>query len=258
MLYYNKSSYKIGICISVSKLAEAVNFDFAELSLSEVTDLSEIEFYLLKNNLIKYNISVPVMNCLFPRNLPIVGEKLNLEDIKKYLRKAIRRAYELECKLFVLGSGFSRTYTDTYGKIAAFNDFSNVLKILEGLTTDYNITIAIEPLCALETNLLNTMQETYDYIINCNIPGIKMICDTYHLENSAGNFRDIKKYTDLIQHFHISGKHRSFPIEFDEKFKTFFEIIDELGYEKLISIEAVLTQVDLLSISASAFSKNKN
>ncbi len=47
-------------------------------------NLPEEEFYLLKNNLKQYKISVPVMNCLFPRNLPIVGKELNIERVKNY------------------------------------------------------------------------------------------------------------------------------------------------------------------------------
>lgn len=84
MLYYNKSSFKIGICLPISRLTEATKFDFLELSLSEVMNLPEEEFYLLKNNLKQYKISVPVMNCLFPRNFPIVGKELNIERVKNY------------------------------------------------------------------------------------------------------------------------------------------------------------------------------
>ena len=112
--------------------------------------------------------------------------------------------------------------------------------ILQKQAINYGIDTAIEPLCTLETNLLNTMQEVHDFAVDFKVTGLKMICDTYHLGQSTENFSDIEKYIDLIEHVHISGKNRNLPICFDEKLESFFELIGKLNYNKLISIEAIL------------------
>lgn len=104
------------------------------------------------------------------------------------------------------------------------------------------LTAVLEPLNVLVNHkgyYLSTSQQAAHIIKEVSSKNVKMLFDIYHQQITEGNIiNNIKKYIDLIGHFHIAdnpGRHE--PGTGELNYSSIFKAITDTGYNGYIGLE---------------------
>ncbi len=251
-----ENSMKIGACGSLLgltyPLAKELGFDYMEIpfrDLGKITD-EEFEQMLLK----KQEIGLPVLkaNAMLPNDFNLFGENAKtIQELHNFLEKGFNRAKQLGIEIVVWGSGPSRKYPENMVYQEVEDYLIKVCNIIADYSEKYGILVVIEPLNKGETNVFNTVKETYAFVKKLNRKTVKALADSFHMMAESESYDSLFDYKDEIFHAHIAeakfgtNKIRLVPDETDENnVKEFVYILKEIGYKGDISIEAPLRTGD--------------
>ena len=221
-------------------ILENNGFDFAELTVGSVADLSSDEFEEVKKLLADYSISVPAFNCFIPGNIPLTGEEVSYEKIEEYLQLVMKRMGEMGGKYVVFGSGSARKVPEGFSRNKAIIQLENFLKMCNKYGKKHDIIIAIEHLNKKETNIINSVKEGYELAKKINLPHIKVLADSYHMFEESESFDILEEVNNDLVHVHIADKDRKYPGEIVDQgvdFEKFFKTLKSIGYDENISLE---------------------
>lgn len=247
---------KIGACGSLLGLtypiAKELGFDYMEIpfrDLGKITD-EEFEQMLLK----KQEIGLPVLkaNAMLPNDFNLFGENAKtLQELQEFLEKGFNRAKQLGIEVVVWGSGPSRKYPENMDYSEVEDYLLKVSNIIADYSEKYGIMVVIEPLNKGETNVFNTVKETYDFVKKLNRKTVKALADSFHMMAEKEKYDSLFQYKEEIFHAHIAeakfgtNQVRLVPDETDENnVKEFVDVLKKMGYQGDISIEAQLRTGD--------------
>jgi D-psicose/D-tagatose/L-ribulose 3-epimerase len=239
---------RIGVCTSIdnSELLHKNGYDYIEMGLSAIAELSEDEFIALKKKVDNSPLKVYAFNVLFPKDMKLTGVQINQEVIYNYLIKALDRAQALGGEVVVLGSGEPRKYPDDFSYDEAFEQLVTLLKRAGMLAAERDLTIVIEPLRKAETNIINTASEGLKLAKAVNHPNVRLLVDFYHMAcENEGPEIIVAAGTEYIKHLHIANPEgRIWPGSPDEaNYAGFFSCLNEINYNGGISIEGKTTDI---------------
>jgi D-psicose/D-tagatose/L-ribulose 3-epimerase len=102
-----------------------------------------------------------------------------------------------------------------------------------------NVTLALESLNRFECYLLNTTADGVRFCRDVDHPRCQMMYDTFHShieeKNTPAAIRALK---GILAHVHISENDRSTPGAGNVRWSETFDALHEIGYDKLMMIEA--------------------
>jgi D-psicose/D-tagatose/L-ribulose 3-epimerase len=102
-----------------------------------------------------------------------------------------------------------------------------------------NVALGIEFLNRFECYLLNTMADAADYVKRVGKPNVGVLYDTFHANiEEQDPVGVITKYSDAINHIHISENDRGTPGKGHIDWAGTFKAIRSCGYDKWLVIEA--------------------
>jgi D-psicose/D-tagatose/L-ribulose 3-epimerase len=116
---------------------------------------------------------------------------------------------------------------------------ADVHKQVAGEAVAGNVALSVEFLNRFECYFLNTMADAANYVKRVDHPNVGVLYDTFHANiEEQDPVGVITKYSDAINHIHISENDRGTPgkghIDWDGTFKA----IRSSGYDKWLVIEA--------------------
>ena len=159
--------------------------------------------------------------------------------IEEYLDKALGRAAQLGVKVIVLGSPKSKNVPEGYPMDKAWSQLVELLRHIDPLVRTKGITIVIEPLSKLESNIINTAAEGLQLVKAVDRENIKLLIDYYHLVMEKEDPEIILDAGSYIKHIHFANPTgRVYPIEAEDGYVRFMNLLKRIGYEGRISIEA--------------------
>lgn len=117
--------------------------------------------------------------------------------------------------------------------------YKNMLSAFDECASfDKSTKIVIEPINRYETNLLNTVSETLDFIEELGHPNVGLLLDTFHMNiEEPSIIESIKMAKDKIFHFHVADSNRWHPGAGHIDFNEIFETLELLNYDGYISAE---------------------
>ena len=224
---------KIGACISVDRLetAAGIGFDYAELAVTAVNSLSEVQLKALQSS----PIPIETFNCLFPGDLPLIKSEDAL--IRSYLNPAFEKLASIGGKLVVFGSGGARRIPEGCPYREALKRMVHIVRLIGDAAKEYRLKVAIEPLRFEETNFIHTLAEGAALAAAADHPNVGLLLDTFHFRSNREPVSQIGLIRD-IDHVHIASLRRTAPVV--EELPVYREVFDQLkasGYEGRISIE---------------------
>ncbi|MDB5083471.1 MAG: glycoside hydrolase family 2 sugar binding protein, partial [Bacilli bacterium] len=225
-------------------------YQFAELTVGALMQLSRDEFDEVKNRVRDAKLTVPVFNSFIPKELKLTGPEVDVRQIEKYVDQAMKRISALGGRQIIFGSGGARSVPAGFSMDQAMNQIKQFLRLCEMYAGHYRITVAIEPLNRKESNILNTVGEALELADELNLPHIKVLADAYHMNLESEPFTIMTKAIDrkLLSHVHISEYNRSFPLgEAGSEgidFQAFFRELQQAGYDGAISAECSSTNFE--------------
>ncbi len=246
---------RIGACLSPAKLPlPAGTLDYVELNLSRVADLSPAELTDWQACLAASGLLAESANGFFPAAMRLVGPRRDLFAIRDYIRRAYDKAAAFGVRVAVLGSGAARKAGPELSQEAALPQFEEVVALAGDLAQEYDMTVAVEPLTAMETDLVNTVGEGAKLCRRLAHPRVRLTADLFHMAAAGEPFSTLTDNRDLLCHIHVSNPaNRALPKPDDDcDYAAFFGALAAAGYDGRVSIEAGLPKDDLAAALAAS------
>ena len=236
---------KIGCCISLADVTKSdkisvlrrLGYDYAELPLSQIADLSDEDF---KRLLTKINeLPSEACNLFYPPSVRLTGADVNMKTVHDYTRRAVKRASELGAEIIVLGSGGAKNIPEGFPHDKAKEQFMAILQSINEIAAAYGITIVLEPLNTNESNFITTVTEGLEIVREAGCANIQLLADYYHMRMENESLNVIAEAKEHLRHVHIAAKEgRAFPKDGDgEDYKSLFDALKATGYTGRVSIE---------------------
>lgn len=214
-------------------------FDYFEFKLAQIANLSDDDFELFKSSLKDEIAIAKVCAYFFPSTIKLIGDLYNKEAFENYVNLAVKRASEVGFKILVLGSGMARVIPFGYDKTVGKKDFADRIKYITSVCEKYDVTLALEHLNRLETNMMDSFRESADFCCEINSDNFKIILDFYHFNLGNEDFALVEKNKDLIVHTHFAtamSRAMPHPLEIDDVMEN-LKYIKDIGYDEAMSME---------------------
>lgn len=243
---------RIGCCVNMVALApdgigierlaalKAFGYDYVELPLAQMMALRQSQFSAVAAYVESTGIPCEACNNFIPPSQPITGEKFDKVKIAEYLDEAIERACRLGAKSIVFGSAGAKNVPAGFSMEKAWDQIVETLLLADEIIDERDITIAIEPLCRVESNIIVNAHEGLRLAQEVDRANIKLLVDYYHLEMEKEDYSIIEKAGDCLQHIHLANPAgRAYPEASDGRdYRSFISLLRQAGYDSRISIEA--------------------
>jgi len=230
---------KIGI--NIIEALKKIGFDYIELSLRDIAQVSDRAFLLLKKRIYLSGLKCEVCNNFFPDNIKLTGPDTNNDTILRYLEKALFRAKQIGVEVIVLGSPLSKNLPDGFPGEKAWEQMIEKLRLINSEVKKNKITIVIEPVNRNESNFIIKTKEAYHLVKEVDRENIQLLVDYYHFSLEEEEPKILLEIKDMLKHVHFSRtKNRSFPIKIEEdpNYLLFISNLKHIRYQHRISIEA--------------------
>jgi len=227
----------------IDELAEW-GFDYAEPAGVKIMQLSASEFSATVERARDCRIHVEAMCTLLPADLKVVGPAVDLARLRDYVGRALARAEALGARTIMFGSPGSRNLPNGFSRDRAWAQLQEFLRWTgdEIVRNKYGSVIAIEPLRKAESNIINSVAEAYQLVLQTNHSKIQIVVDFFHLVEEGEDPKILLKVKDHIAHLHFANPRggRVFPRQASENpdYAPFFANLRAIGYRGRLSLEA--------------------
>lgn len=232
---------EIGVCTSIDKLdlLDGLGYDRLELHIGSISQMDEAELSSLKKQLEGRNIRVMSGNCMLHGSLPQAYLDDGLEKIGAYLAMVMPKLKYLGITTAVFGSGWHRRMPEDMAPEERRKIMGRLLTVMEAEARKNGITVAVEPLNRKETNMLLTTREAMSYILELQLPNLKLLVDLYHFCCEGESLDRIREYGPYITHVHIvEPTGRTFMRPGDGyDYKAFVKALRDVGYDGALMFE---------------------
>ena len=232
---------KYGVCCGFDMIdtVEKCGFDYIEVNALSIASMDETQYNQCFEIVKASSLTVEAACVLFPGEMRLTGDGVNLFAIEHYLHDLFPKLKKLGIDIVVFGSGNSRKYPDNFTYEKAYNQLIQVGEILGKHAYNNGLTVTLEPLNIGETNIINKLQEGMSLVNDVALPSFMLLADWYHCvaENDTGY--NIIKCGEFIRHTHIASPvKRINPTPNDEgRYEDFFNALNKINYNTRVSFE---------------------
>jgi sugar phosphate isomerase/epimerase len=218
--------------------ANKFGYDGVEISIGrpEQINLIELKPLLEKYNLQVYGIATGQIYYNDGNSLYSVQEKICLSTIKR-LNSIIDVAKELHSMVIIGG---------VRGKLGQNMNSKQIklgikaLKEVAEYSNDKDVVILLEPINRYETDIINTLEEGREVISQINLPNLKLLADTFHMNIEEVSFKDsLIKVKDYLGYVHFADSNRLAPGWGHTNFAEIFKTLTKIKYSGPIGIEVL-------------------
>lgn len=221
-------------------LVKELGFDYVELPTAQVMELSEAAFTAGPLKAVQES-GLPClrMNNFLPGHLRLTGPEADHAEALHFVRQAFERAQRLGVKVIVMGSAGARNRPIGTDREQATEQMLQFLLAMAPLAQEKGITIAIEHLNKLESNLITSYEEGCRLARMANHPAIGVLFDSYHQSMVNEPISTLRGSGDILRHVHLARTlGRTFPQPGDEDhFEQMFAELKGIGYQGTLSFE---------------------
>jgi sugar phosphate isomerase/epimerase len=233
---------RFGVCTSLDNIDILANagYDYIELGVgaSLMPLKSEADFKPVQDKVVTSSLKPEAYAGFIPGELRVVGDNVDLQRLSNFVETACRRASTIGGKVIVYGSSGSRNVEEGYSHAKALDQIAEFLDLAADHAEKYGVTIAIEPLCKKECNIINTVAEGFEMAKRVNRDGVRVLADLYHVWQEQEPLSNIVAAGDWLAHVHIAEPvKRKYPGNDDFDFSAFFEALKKAGYDGRVSCE---------------------
>ncbi|WHH58800.1 sugar phosphate isomerase/epimerase family protein [Petroclostridium sp. X23] len=102
------------------------------------------------------------------------------------------------------------------------------------------VILGLEPIVFYLTNLLNTTEETLEFLERPGLETIQLLLDTHHMFiEDKDMFESFRMCKGKIAHLHISDSNRQYPGGGNVDYTKVGDVLKEIGYDRAVSLEVV-------------------
>jgi len=235
---------RFGVCAPVSKSAEAksAGWEFIEENVQVLLRGTVSDEQWQGAQAINHSVlPLYAANCLVPADMKITGPDVDLERLRTYIIRVLKRAFRLGMKTLVFGSGAARKVPEEFDRATARQQIIDFASLAAPIAFRQNLLLVLEHLNKGETNIINSVAEALDYVKAVNHPGFQCMVDTFHFWTENESLQDLQAALPWIKHVHLADKDgRTAPGESGKSdYRPLFRVLKQGGYNGQISVEAI-------------------
>jgi len=226
--------FQEGLEENIAKIS-GLGFDGVELAIRDPELLPRARLIeLLKES----NLAVPAIGtgqAFVEEGLSLAHPEQIIRDLAmKRLQAHMNLAAELGAVVIV---GLIRGQkAGTAGEKTALQRLAESL--IECAQSTPGVRLAIEPINRYETELLNTVDSTLDFIDSLRQPSIGLLVDTFHMNIEEASLpKSIERAGNRIFHVHVADSNRWYPGAGHIDFKKVIASLTRCRYQGFISAE---------------------
>jgi D-psicose/D-tagatose/L-ribulose 3-epimerase len=251
-LWIWESPVTTGVIREYAPKLAAWGFDFVELPLENPGDWDP---RAVRDILREHGLEAEVCAAMAPGRDLITTDIDTVRETQDYLRACIDAAATIGGSI-VAGPIYAPT-----GVTGAISDAERAVVIDRladtlGPLLDHAdgaaVQLALEPLNRFETSLFNTVEQAIALLKRVNRPTLGLLLDTFHMNIEE---RDIgaamRAAGPYLIHFHASGNDRGTPGNDSIDWDTVRDVLDELDFAGVVSIESFTTANQAIATAAS-------
>lgn len=230
-------TYKVGM--DTFAFLKDCGYDYVELPLSRVSMMPDAAFALLRAALKENELPCLRMNGLFPAGLYACDPE-NVRKVRDYAFAAFERMRACGASVVVYGAPGARNAALFTDGQTAIDRYCMSLEAMLPAAEAFGVCIAVEPLNAMESNLIHTVAEGAQVVRRMDHPNIGLLADLYHMHLAREDFGVLGESGALLRHIHLARTlKRDLPCPGDEEdYIGFFAALYRGGYDGTVSIEA--------------------
>ena len=231
-------------------LMKKIGYDFFEWNAASamMPEKSEAEWAKRRDEIL--NAALPLRSCngFLPGKFRLTGPNAKWDEALDYAETVCRRGDILGVKTIVFGSGGARNVP---GDITAAKkedrpdtekgteQYTEFCRILCKRIAECKVTIVIEPLRPLESNIINFVWQGLQIVEDVDSPRLQQLADIFHMISGRESACSLVKAGCRLKHCHIATKGvRQFPGNNDtELFVPYFKALKKIGYTGGVSCE---------------------
>lgn len=222
---------------------QAAGFDYAELDLPEIEELSDAAFEAFCERVRQAGFPVLTGSRALPIGEPwFFTEEFSLDAYRDYMVKACARAQKLGIQKIIIGNGKARWLLNE-ASIEKEGNFIALLSLFAQICDEKGIEMILEPLGPEYSNYINTLPEAVRVVKAAGNRNLFIMADLRHLYRGGESYEDIVTCADYLHHVHIDYPkvfpQRLFPTAEDGfDYAPFLDAVKRAGYEDTLTIEA--------------------
>jgi len=214
-------------------------YDYIELAVANVMQLSESGFEALLKTLQETKISCIRCNNFLPASVKITGPQANMQKLDEYLSAAFARMKRLGAQMVGLGSPGARNVPEGFSHQKAQQQLLQAIKRMEQYAKQNQMLLLLEPLNFTESNILQTIGEAQDRLQALGSPHVKLVVDYYHFQMQNESLDALRAAKEQVYHLHFGmPPKRVYPTELLDEYRAFLEVFGERLSTLCMSVEA--------------------
>jgi sugar phosphate isomerase/epimerase len=256
--------YPIGWCIRAKPeafaQAKSVGYEFVELALQDVINLSDADFETLKAQLESTGLPAMVGYNSIPRDLKLVGPEVDRAKQDEHLKRLLTRAAALKLRYLVLNAGGSWRIPDGFSSEQSFTELTEFSRRYATEAAKHNITVLVQPVRSTDSNQITTIAEAIKLVDAVNHPNFAMLVDYSFLVIQKDDFTALLKSPKALRHVWISNpaNNRTYAMSDDESdYKSFFAVLKQINYRGGLSVHGGSQDIPNDGPKAIAFLRGK-
>ena len=223
---------------NIQKAAQ-MGYDAVEIHVKDpnTLDIKEIQKACDKNNIAVSTIGTGMGYGIDGLSFTDPDDDVRERAVKRIFDH-ISAAKKLNAKV-IIGS-MRGTIIDTNDrkkyKNYAFECFDKVINFAE----KNNVTILNEAINRYETNFINNVEESLEFIKKINSPHLKIHLDTFHMNIEEPDMgKSILKAREFLGHFHFADSDRWYPGHGHIDFRSIIRALKDIKYDGFIAFECL-------------------
>ena len=168
---------------------KAAGFDYAELDLPEIEELSEEAFEALCKKVEQEDFPILTGARALPIATPwFFTEQFSLEEYRDYMVRACARASRLGIRKIIIGNGKARWLIDETS-IQKESNFVDLLSLFAQICEENGVELILEPLGPDYSNYINTLPEAVRVVKATGSKNLFIMADLRHLYRGGRTLR---------------------------------------------------------------------
>lgn len=228
--YWNDSWNANNYLNYVDKVAK-LGFDILEINASPLSEYSDKQVNELRKRAKDNNIILTAgYGPIAEHNMGIKNKRNQILD---WYKKVFSNMQKLNINIIggAIYSYWPIDYSKTINKEEDWKNAIDGMILLASLADEYNINICCEVLNRFENYLLNTSKEAVSFVKEVNLPNVKVMLDTFHMNIEEESFnKAIKEAGKYLGHFHLGEANRRLPGEGRMPWNEILDALIQIDY----------------------------
>jgi len=227
--------------------AQKIGLEYLELAVERIMRYDDIRFESFKKEVAESPLPCLACNSFIDASVKLTGRDYNQDVFENYITKALSRIASIGAKKVVFGSAKARNIPSYLSAEEGRGQLIERIKFMATVAEKHGIEVEIEHLNRVESNCINTFEESVSIAKQVNRPNVKSIFDYYHFAISGENEELIRKNEAWIGHMHFACTLERRMPDLDEakKMKSLLGILRDCSYDHTFSLEAYFPNFEM-------------